>query len=154
MIEKAALIGEGFVELPGVRAPSAVYLLMDDEGRVLYAGQAKQVYQRITAHYNAKRKAKKLRAMDYGTSPSDARLLGIPFTQVLVRWVPKADLDREELRLIDRFDPPFNVASKTDRQARLNRAKVKVDIEDIANKLGFHHWMASRPDILRKRRVL
>ena len=51
-MEKAALIPEGFVEVPGIRAPSGVYLLLGAEGEVLYAGQAKQIYQRITTHYN------------------------------------------------------------------------------------------------------
>ena len=57
-MSKLELLAEGFVEVPGWRAPSAVYLLLDDEGQVLYAGQAKKVYQRLTAHYNARVRGK------------------------------------------------------------------------------------------------
>lgn len=111
---------EGFEALPRACAPSGVYALCAD-GEVLYVGQAKNVYQRLTTHYNAKRRIKVYATVKL-LSPGDVRVNPIPYDSVMVKWVPIAELDRIERELILRLRPKFNI------QIREPLPKVKVDL--------------------------
>ena len=107
MMEQAAtaLRAEGFDYLPGITAPSAVYALVD-RGVVIYVGQAKNVYQRLTTHMNAKRRGGKKGKTTWG--PRDINGKPFSFDAVLVKWTPMAELDRVERELILRLRPKYN----------------------------------------------
>lgn len=100
-----ALRAEGFDPFPSVAAPSAVYALVN-HGVVVYIGQARNVYQRITTHMRAEGRPRT--ASDRFLSPGDIKGRGIPFDSVLVRWTAVADLDEVERTLILRFRPKYN----------------------------------------------
>ena len=136
------LAREGFVALQGVVAPSGVYLLLV-RGEVVYVGQSENVYQRFTSHYNAKVRGyrkKRPRFLNSQLSPYDIRIMPIPFDSVLVRWLPKAELDKAEAALIARFKPKYNVIEPS----RL--PDVKVDLKSLVDTLGFEHWMKPLPN--------
>lgn len=101
-----ALRAEGFDPLPSVAAPSAVYALVD-RGVVVYIGQARNVYQRVTTHMRAPGRQRAGRSTRF-LSPGDIKGRGMPFDSVLVRWTAVADLDEVERTLILRFRPRYN----------------------------------------------
>jgi excinuclease UvrABC nuclease subunit len=153
MMKNFGLDCEGFVELPGVAAPMGVYLLLA-QGEVVYVGQSKNVFQRLTSHYNARRRGyrKKLYATYDNLSPNDLRGMSIPYDHMLVRFCKKAELDKLELSLIDRFKPKFNIAFKNEG---LERRRFRINIKELAAKLDYPHWMRpsreSSNDLKRRR---
>ena len=125
-IQDLILEREGFQPLPGVLAPSGVYLLLA-KGVVLYVGQSINVHQRLSAHYNAKQRGyrKKLFIGQREYGAGDTRALSIPYDQVLVKWLPKPELDRVEIQLINRYKPKFNI------DVRGPLPQVRIDLADI-----------------------
>lgn len=133
MLEK--LRGEGFETLPSVCAPSGVYALCG-AGEVLYIGQAKNVYQRLVTHWNARRRTS-LGCLAFATL-GDARVNAIPYDCVIVKWVPVKDLNRIERELILRLRPRYNI------QIREPLPKVNIDLASLGLR---------RPGDIRRRRV-
>lgn len=133
------LFGEGFETLPSACAPSGVYALCG-AGEVLYVGQAKNVYQRLTVHWNARRAParNKLYASLTFLTPADPRVNVIPYDRVLVKWVPVDDLNRIERELILRLRPKYNI------QLREPLPKVNVDLVSLGLR---------RPGDIRRRKV-
>ena len=142
MMENAALRSQGFEPLPGVNAPSGVYLLLS-AGKIVYVGQSKNVYSRMYAHHNARRRGRRRNGSEFLT-PGDIRGMAIPFDQVLVKFIPERDLDLVEAELIQRYRPRFNISIP---QITKLPNGVKVDIGAIARELG---WKTNEPKVRRR----
>lgn len=99
------ILNEGFTALRVARC--GVYLLMKGE-QVLYVGQSKGVYGRITAHMHARDKSCVSRVMPRGATLQDTRLVPIPFDRVMVKWCAERELRHLEYKYIQRFRPPYN----------------------------------------------
>lgn len=95
---------ENFVHVPGF---CGIYLLMRGD-EVVYVGQSVNVYTRISSHYQTlQRHRKGLRPL--GTNFSSwATKKVIIFNTVKIKICPKADLDKEELALIQHYQPKDN----------------------------------------------
>lgn len=109
---------EGFEPLSGAASPSGVYALLW-KGEVVYVGQAKNVYQRITTHYN--------RLIDNTyvagfVTPGDIRGMTIRYDSAMVLWTAVEDLKDVEQELIWRLRPKYN------RQVLGPIPKVKVNL--------------------------
>ena len=95
---------EGFTHVPGF---CGIYLLMRGE-EVVYVGQSVNVYTRISSHYQTlQRHRKGLRPLYNGTGTWAIRKL-IVFDSVKIKICPKKDLDKEELALIQHYQPKNN----------------------------------------------
>lgn len=148
-MEKHAWRSEGFVELEGWAGPSGVYLLLRGD-EVLYAGQAINVYQRLSTHYNTKKRGGPVPCLMVLAATDEVRTRPIPFNRVLVKLCPKADLDRLEIALIDRFDPPYNTVHKYDPWSRIGKTRRELDVSVMAAKLGIK---LNPSEALQRRRV-
>jgi len=91
------------VQASAVARPG-VYRMLAEDGAVLYVGKSKRVRARLLGYFRAGKGDKATRILrqthriEWDYAPSEFAAL------------------REELRLIKRFRPPFNVAQKRDRQ--------------------------------------
>jgi len=138
------LFALGFAELPRVREPYGVYLLLD-RGTVVYVGQSVNIYARLARHKSASAPTNLPRPVDL-MSPDVRRHKAMVFDQVLVRWCSRNDLDRLEIELIERFRPKYN-------EIHANLGVVtRVDIAAIAAKLGWN-CRRTRPHGELRRRV-
>lgn len=107
MDQSAKLRFEGFEPVSHATAPCGVYALVA-KGEVVYVGQARNVYQRLTSHLN-NRLRKRQRPSDRFISPGDIRSRKIEYDSVLVKWVPENDLDIVERELILALRPKYNL---------------------------------------------
>ncbi len=114
---------EGFVRLPWRKSLVAVYCLLE-EGEVVYVGQTKSLYNRLTQHYWAiERRSRKVRFpnLDYET---------FEFDEVWFRWTTMREIDRLEREFIHRFKPKHN------RQMYTELPKAPIDIVALALRAG------------------
>lgn len=120
----------------------AVYLLLR-KGVVVYAGQSTNVFARLATHYQTMRR--KQRGLHTYLNVSDPiKTEPIVFDEVRIKPCAKADLDREEIALIQTYMPKFNTLMK--------RAPVKVDLTMMP---GFQHLLTKgRKEPKFKRRKL
>jgi excinuclease ABC subunit C len=88
----------------GAAARPGIYRMLSENGGVLYVGKSKRVRERLLGYFRCARRDKgarilrETRAIDWAYTPSEFAAL------------------REELRLIKRFRPRFNVAGKRDAE--------------------------------------
>lgn len=101
-MDSAGLKLAGF-EPFGRRSASAVYALLRG-GKVVYVGQAVNVFQRIGTHIRPVKVKKSF------VSPGDLRRKVIHFDSIMVKWVAKEDLDQTERELIKKFNPCYNIS--------------------------------------------
>lgn len=86
----------------GAAARPGVYRMLSEEGGVLYVGKSRRVRERVLSYFRCEKREKgarilrETRAIDWAYTPSEFAAL------------------REELRLIKRFRPRFNVMGKRD----------------------------------------
>ena len=107
-----------------------VYLLLH-KGQVVYAGKSVNVFARIGVHHQTmQRKRRGLGA--YLNNAYSVAAMTVVFDEVRVKPCAKADLDKEELALIQRYLPPRNVLH--------NRPLPKVDLTMLP---GFQHLLKS-----------
>jgi len=99
-------IMEDFVRLREVLTPVGVYMLYW-QGTVVYVGKSLNIFYRLSTHYN-----QMLRRLE-GKLPYREKGPPILFDDVYVKWVHVDKLDREEIALIQRYQPIHNT--------RLNR---------------------------------
>lgn len=99
---------EGFQALANPNSPSAIYCLRW-KGEVVYVGKAKQIYQRFTSHYNAKRLGQRGSESKSFRSDGDVSGIPIPFDEVWIKFVPPNEITRLELELIHKLKPRFNL---------------------------------------------
>ena len=118
---------EGFERLGHPQPGTGVYLLVW-KGEVLYVGKSLNIFHRIGQHVTAMRRHKKglLRYKSKEEVPF------IEFDRIMVKWVPLAEIDREELKLIQRFLPEHNV--------KMNRVNI-----DVSNIPGVAKLIAAAP---------
>lgn len=128
------LMMEDFVRFREVVTPVGVYCLYW-QGTVVYVGKSTNLFARLGKHYvKMQRHLKGLPPYDQNEGPP------VVFDDVWVKWVPIDILDREEVRLIQRFQPRFNVL--------LNRPKV-----DLNHIPAFRELLAKarrQPSVLRR----
>ena len=107
---------EGFEVFGHPHPGTGVYVLMW-KGEVLYVGKSLNIFHRIGQHVTAMRRHKK------GKLPYNSKreVPFIEFDQIMVKWIPIHMIDREELKLIQRFLPEYN--------EKMNR--VNIDVSDI-----------------------
>ena len=132
-------------ELVRIAGASAVYLLLRG-GEVVYVGQSVNVFARVASHYQAL--ARKRKGLGYNTSPhtlSDAQKAMVVFDEVLIKTCLKADLDREELALIQRYLPKHNV--------RLKRPESKIDLGKLPSYREAVRKAAIREDRVKRRKL-
>ena len=146
MLDRQRLRGEGFEDLPGVRAPVCAYCLLR-KGRVVYVGKTKNVFTRIGQHW-MKQTSRRRSMKDYFSKTWAARERMV-FDEVLVKWCEKRELDHWEMTLIHRFNPEYNI------QIREKLPKVRVDLAQIIAKAGLEGWKRnfeeSSPPLRRRR---
>ena len=94
---------EGFERFGFPHPGTGVYVLMG-KGEVLYVGKSLNIFHRIGQHVTAMRRHMK------GIRPYKEKTETpfIAFDQIMVKWVPIARIDAEELKLIQRFLPEYN----------------------------------------------
>jgi hypothetical protein len=116
MIGHPADEDHGFVALSLRGGVSGVYLLLL-RGVVVYAGQSTNVFARLGNHWQAvTRSYKNANAVSAEpiTKLAYPYRMEVEFDEVRVKFVPKAALDAEEIKLIQRYQPRHN--------EKLNRA--------------------------------
>lgn len=98
---------EGFEAFGHPKIGTGVYLLIL-LGVVIYVGKSLNIYHRIGQHVIAMKRHKK------GLRPYKGReeLPFIIFDEVQVKWVPIAQINAEELKLIQRYLPENNTRLK------------------------------------------
>lgn len=125
---------EDFVRIREVVTPVGVYCLYW-QGTVVYVGKSTNIMARLGKHYVKMQRHLK------GLPPYEQNEAApIVFDDVWVKWVPVDILDREEIRLIQRYQPRYNVL--------LNRPKV-----DLSHIPAFRELLAKarrQPTILRR----
>ncbi len=106
----------GFESLGQPKLGTGVYLLIN-KGTVLYVGKSLNIFHRIGQHIIAMRRHMK------GKRPYKGKeeLPFIEFDEVKVKWVPIAQVDAEEMKLIQLFLPEHN--------QKMNR--VNIDVSNI-----------------------
>lgn len=125
---------ENFVRLREVLTPVGVYALLW-QGTVIYVGKSVNLLQRLSMHYvKMQRHLKGL--PPYESHHSDP----IVFDDVYIKWVPVDMLDREEIRLIQRYQPRYNVL--------MNRPKV--DLSHIPAFAELLRKARRQPTIIRR----
>jgi len=88
----------------GAAARPGVYRMLSEEGGVIYVGKSKRVRERLLSYFRCRRRDKgtrilrETRAIEWTYTPSEFAAL------------------HEELRLIKRFRPRFNIAGKRDAE--------------------------------------
>lgn len=94
---------EGFEPFGRPSSATGVYLLVAKE-EVLYVGKSLNIFYRVGQHLTAMRRHMQ------GKRPYKGKeeVPFIIFDKVLVKWVPIARIDAEELKLIQRFLPEKN----------------------------------------------
>lgn len=96
----------GFVAMANATRPYAVYCLLREQ-RVVYVGKSTNIYNRIGRHWQ------NLARMRRGKAPyATDTIAPIVFDSVVVKFVDRDDLDREELALIQRYLPQHNTRLK------------------------------------------
>lgn len=93
----------GFEALGRPQPGTGVYVLML-KGVVIYVGKSLNIFHRLGQHIIAMRRHKK------GKRPYKGKeeLPFIEFDEIRVKWVPIAQIDAEEMKLIQRFLPERN----------------------------------------------
>lgn len=115
----------GFQPLPCVMQPSAVYCLLR-AGRVVYVGKSTNVYSRIARHWQNHQRVKQ------GKPPYDHNTIKmVNFDSVIVKFVPREVLDREEFALIERYMPQHNILLKR-TISRIDVTKIPTVAEILA----------------------
>jgi len=142
---------QGFEEIARTNIISAVYLLLN-RGKVVYVGQSVNIYRRVSEHFNDMRnhrvKRRTVQPSRYGI---------FEFDRVLVRFVPVDDLDREELELIQRYQPQHNTKYRNRRYIndpqlpRLSLSEIPGLVELTARVRAEREKMAPKP--LKRRRI-
>lgn len=113
---------DGFVAFERVVSPYAVYCLLL-KGEVVYVGKSINVYVRIGRHFQ------NLQRSLLG-KPAYEQVRLITFDAVRVKFCSREALDREELALIQRYQPKHNVLLKRSKEVLLTPA-----VMDILNRV-------------------
>lgn len=92
------MIPQGFIDVSTLMG-CGVYILAW-KGEVVYVGQSRKLFQRITTHCTARGK-KKHKLNGRG-------VIGLVFNQIWVRQCPLAEVDALEKELIQRYQPKYN----------------------------------------------
>lgn len=101
---------------------SGVYLLYNDV-RVVYIGQSLNILARISKHRDNLFKYRRGQRL-IGTA-GETRV--IIFDSVKVHFAKPDELDRLELELINRYQPPFNVRLKRKHALKIDLSKFGFD---------------------------
>src|SRR6266567_3741345 len=96
------VIPEEFVDISAVMR-SGIYILLW-KGEPVYIGQSVRLCSRVTSHVNLKGKVRK--------SITSKALPAIRFDAVWVMPCVLSDLDRIEKRMIERYQPRYNINHK------------------------------------------
>lgn len=106
----------GFEDFGRPHPGTGVYLLIS-KGEVLYVGKSLNMFHRIGQHVSAMRRHMK------GLRPSKGKEETplLIFDQIKVKWVPLHEVDREEMKLIQRYLPEHNDLMK----------RAPIDVSDI-----------------------
>lgn len=86
--------------------PCAVYLLLR-KGKVVYAGQSKNIFSRIANHWQNMQKRRK--GKKTYTNSGVTEIIVPIFDQARIFPCAKKDLDKEELLLIQKYKPEYNI---------------------------------------------
>ena len=105
---------EGFLTISLRGGVSGVYLLLW-KGEVVYAGQSLNVFARIGVHHQTMVRVRKGLRIQTNTMAQEAI---VAFDEVRIKHCPKADLDRLEIELIQRYLPHHNTLMKRAEQPR------------------------------------
>ena len=100
---------EEFVRFREVLTPSGVYVLLH-HGKVVYAGKSKNIFSRMSKHYTGM--VRHLKGMEPYRNHDGPVIL---FDDVMVKFCAVDVLDLEEVQLIQRYLPQYNI--------RLNRPR-------------------------------
>ena len=127
-------IMEDFVRLREILTPVGVYALLW-QGTIIYVGKSTNLLARLSMHYTKmQRHLKGLPPYEGHHAPP------IVFDDVWVKWLPCDKHDREEVRLIQKYQPRYNVA--------YNRPKV-----DLSHIPAFQELLAKarkHPSVMRR----
>lgn len=135
---------EGFEAFGYPNPGTGVYVLMLN-GVVLYVGKSLNIFHRIGQHVIAMRRHKK------GKRPYKGKdeLPFIEFDEVRVKWVPIAQIDGEEMRLIQLFLPEKNELLKRTFIDVSNIPSVAKLIRDAIPAVALQH--GAKAGIVRRR---
>jgi hypothetical protein len=111
----------GFVRLPLEK--SGVYLLINN-GRVIYVGQSRDIFARISKHRN---NLIRYRAGKPPISQGPYIERVIIFNEVWVQFAEIHELDRLEVKLIDQYQPKFNINLKRKHAFKIDLSKFGFD---------------------------
>lgn len=127
----------GFEAFGRPKTGTGVYLLIS-QGIVLYVGKSLNIFHRIGQHVIAMRRHQK------GKRPYKGKdeLPFIEFDEVRVKWVPIAQIDAEEMKLIQRFLPEKNELMKRTYIDVSDLPKVAKLIADAVPKVSLRHGAA------------
>ncbi len=123
---------------------TGVYVLVL-KGTVIYVGKSLNIYHRLGQHVIAMRRHQK------GKRPFKGKeeLPFIEFDEIMVKWVPIAQIDAEEMRLIQRFLPERNDLLKRAYIDVSNIPSVAKLIRDAVPMVALQHGVKS--GIIRRR---
>jgi hypothetical protein len=129
---------EGFEALGRPQPGTGVYVLML-KGTVMYVGKSLNIFHRLGQHVIAMRRHKK------GKLPYKGKeeLPFIEFDQIMVKWVPIAQIDAEEMKLIQHFLPERNDLMKRAHIDVSNIPSVAKLIRDAVPAVALQHGMKS-----------
>lgn len=135
---------EGFEPFGHPGIGTGVYLLVN-QGTVLYVGKSLNIFHRIGQHVITMRRHGK------GKRPTKVKeeLPFIPFDRVLVKWVPIAQIDAEEMKLIQRFLPEHNDLMKRTFIDVSNIPSVAKLIKEAVPRVSLRHGMTE--GVIRRR---
>lgn len=146
-MENSILKGlEGFEPFGRPSSGTGVYLLLA-KGEVLYVGKSLNIFHRIGQHVISMRRHLK------GKRPNRLKeeLPFIEFDQVMVKWVPIAQIDGEEMKLIQRFLPEHNDLLKRTFIDVSNIPSVAKLIKDAPRTTSLMHGNAPGQGVNRRR---
>ncbi len=134
---------EDFVAFPLTHGTCAVYLLKW-KGKVVYAGKSTNVFARVANHYQLL--TRKRRGLGQSLYRLNDRVAVVDFDEVCIRPCLKADLDAQEIKLIQEYLPARNVL--------LKRPPLRIELAKLAKLPSFAKIHGMKPVEPIRRRLL
>ncbi len=132
-----------FVHFALSHGTCAVYLLRW-KGKVVYVGKSTNVFARIAYHYQ--QLTRKRRGLQQSLYLMNSRVVIVEFDEVCVKPCLKADLDAQEIKLIQEYLPQRNILMK--------RPPLRIELAKLAKLPSFAKLQGMKPVEPTRRRLL